>query len=111
MTSDFEKKLLAGAAYRIFFEETHKHMADVGPFFVSSSWSADQLQVAAGRFHTIKGGAGFFQLKGVAAAAGELEGSLKKLSPVEVAVQFDSLRCLYDTLCRAVADMPAPSQG
>jgi len=111
MTSDFEKKLLAGAAYRIFFEETSKHVSEVRPFFASSSWSADQIQVATGRFHTIKGGAGFFQLKAVAAAAGELEGSLKKLSPDGVPDHFESLRALYDTLCRAVADMPAPSQG
>ena len=111
MTSDLERKLLAGAAYRIFFEETKKHLAGTALFFESNAWGAEQIQEAAGRFHTIRGGAGFFQLKSLASVAGELEVSLQHSSPEQVVHNIEKLKSLYQQLADEVAAIPNPSQG
>jgi chemotaxis protein histidine kinase CheA len=111
MTSDFEKKLLAGAAYKIFFEELHKHLAATAPLFETTEWSPEQLKEAIGRFHTIRGSAGFFKFTTLATTAGELEVMMQEATPDELAGQIERLRLLYAQLSEAAAAIPAPVQS
>ncbi len=111
MTSDFEKKLLAGAAYKIFFEELQKHLAATSTLFDSTEWSPEQLKEAVGRFHTIRGSAGFFKFTTLATSAGELEVMLQQATSSDLVGQVDRLRTLYKQLSDAAAVIPAPQQG
>lgn len=111
MTSDFEKKLLAGAAYKIFFEELHKHLVATATLFDSTEWSPEQLKEAIGRFHTIRGSAGFFKFITLATSAGELEVLLQQGTSSDLAGQIDRLRELYKQLSDAAATIPTPQQS
>jgi HPt (histidine-containing phosphotransfer) domain-containing protein len=111
MTSDFEKKLLAGAAYKIFFEELQKHISATATLFESTDWSPEQLKEAIGRFHTIRGSAGFFKFTTLAKTAGELEVLLQEQGSAGLAGRLDHLRSLYKQLSDAAAAIPAPQQS
>jgi HPt (histidine-containing phosphotransfer) domain-containing protein len=111
MTSDFEKKLLAGAAYKIFCEELQKHLAATATLFDATEWSPEQVKEAIGRFHTIRGSAGFFKFTTLATTAGELEVTMQQATPDQLAEQIDRLRGLYRQLSDAAAAIPAPVQS
>ena len=111
MTSDFEKKLLAGAAYKIFFEELQKHITATATLFDSTEWNPEQLKEAVGSFHTIRGSAGFFKFTTLASSAGELEVTLQQATAADLAAQIDRLRGLYKQLSDAAAAIPAPQQS
>ena len=111
MTSDFEAKLLAGAAYKIFFEELSKHLEATATLFDTTEWSAEEVKQAIGRFHTIRGSAGFFKFTTLAATAGELEVTMQGRAADELAGQINLLRELYRKLTEAASTIPAPAQG
>lgn len=109
MDDDIEMRLLRGSAYRIFFEELHKHLDQTRHI---SEWSAlpgsDTVYEACARFHTIKGGAGFFQLKDIALLAGRLEDLLH--SPREVLNgELPTVRTLVGELCDLADKIPEPT--
>jgi chemotaxis protein histidine kinase CheA len=113
MADDFEKKLLAGAAYRIFHEELFKHLAATELFMqalgTGCEQSSDQLREASGRYHTIRGGAGFFQFTRIAALAGELETKIGESSSGLIVAQLQTLCDLDAELRREAAALPAPA--
>jgi chemotaxis protein histidine kinase CheA len=109
MSEDLEKKLLGGVAYRMFCEELKKHLSAAELFFEAQSWSAELLQEMSGRFHTIRGAAGFFKLVEVASIAGELEKALVAAGPSEVFAQSGHLRERYSKLKEAVDRLPQPA--
>ena len=63
----------------------------------------------SGRFHTIRGAAGFFKLVEVASIAGELEKALVAAGPSEVFAQSGHLRERYSKLKEAVDRLPQPA--
>lgn len=109
MSEDFEKKLLAGAAYRMFVEELQKHLDASKGFFALSEWTPEQLKETSGRFHTIRGGAGFFKLTDLSALAGELEKGLLNGTPAEVASRRASLAELDRKLREVAQAIPQPA--
>ncbi len=111
MADDLEKKLLAGKAYRIFCEELQKHLEATSTMFITGDWTPEQLREASNRFHTIKGGAGFFRLTSVASLAGELENLLGDTDPADLAKMLDTLRDLDQKLRSAASEIPVPVQS
>lgn len=109
MSEDLEKKLLGGVAYRMFCEELHKHLSAAESFFAADPWTVEVLQEMSGRFHTIRGAAGFFKLVEVASIAGELEKALVAGSPSEVSAQGEYLRERYHKLREVAATLPRPA--
>lgn len=109
MSEDLEKKLLGGVAYRMFCEELQKHLSAAERFFATDSWTTEALQEMSGRFHTIRGAAGFFKLVEVASIAGELEKALVAGSPSEISAQGGHLRERYHKLKEATATLPQPA--
>jgi HPt (histidine-containing phosphotransfer) domain-containing protein len=109
MSEDLEKKLLGGVAYKMFCAEVEKHLSAADVFFGQESWTADALQEMSGRFHTIRGAAGFFKLVEVAAISGELEKALIADGPSKVFAQSDYLREQYSKLKEAAARLPQPA--
>jgi HPt (histidine-containing phosphotransfer) domain-containing protein len=111
MSEDFEKKMLAGVAYRMFCEELQRHLSASSTFFAQPEWTPEQLKEASGRFHTIRGGAGFFKLTELSALAGELEKGLLNGSAAEVASRRASLEELDRKLREVAQGMPQPAGG
>jgi len=111
MTSDLEKKLLGGTAYRIFCDELSKHLAATETLFCTAGWTEDQLKEASGRFHTIRGGAGFFKLTAIATLAGQLETMLNENSPAALVEHVEKLREIDLGLRRESSSIPAPVQS
>jgi chemotaxis protein histidine kinase CheA len=109
MSEDLEKKVLTGAAYRIFMDELGKHLEATKALFASAEWSPEQLREASGRFHTIRGGAGFFRFTKLASLAGELETLLDGNSPEELANDLELLRSLSDDLRLEAESLPPPN--
>ena len=106
MTSDLEKKMLAGAAYRIFYEEVQKHMA-AGQILIGATVDPKECKEMSMRFHTIRGGAGFFQLKEISELATKLE---KMLLMPDANINLDEARGIFRQLEVLVRGMPAPVQ-
>lgn len=109
MSDDFEKKLLAGAAYRIFFDELKKHIEATREVFEGEKWQEDSLQEAMCRFHTIRGGAGFFKLSKLAELAGKLEVAIQSSDSNTLFLQAASLRELNLELQKEAASVPLPA--
>jgi HPt (histidine-containing phosphotransfer) domain-containing protein len=109
MAEDLEKKLLKGVAYRMFVEEMQKHLLAAEAFFESGQWTAETLKEMSGRFHTIRGGAGFFKLVEIASLAGELEKGLIAGEASDVAAKAQSFRDIYENLRGAAAKAPQPA--
>jgi chemotaxis protein histidine kinase CheA len=108
-SSDLEAKLLRGAAYRIFFDEVQKHLDGITVLCDRAELSAQEVAEAAGRFHTIKGGAGFFKLVELAGVAGALENGLKGVAPAQIREKLCELEPLLVRLRAAVAALPQPA--
>lgn len=76
--------LKALSAYRVFVDELSNHLqsarAALGDL---AALDSDERTVLARRFHTIKGGAGFFGLKQLYRLAGELEQCLLQAAPLD----------------------------
>ena len=66
--------IISPAAYKLFVEELTKHLADAhATFGRAAHTSSDDFIRLSARFHTIKGGAGFFGLTRIAEIASALE--------------------------------------
>lgn len=66
--------MLSPTAYRLFVEELAKHLADAtNTFGRAEEATKDDLVRLSARFHTIKGGAGFFGFDRIAKLAATLE--------------------------------------
>ena len=61
-------------AYKIYIAEVRRHLVEVKD--VLETPETPDLVGASGRFHTIRGGAGFFGLSDIASVAGKLEYAL-----------------------------------
>jgi len=69
-----EMHILSPTAYRLFVEELAKHLADATSTFARAQQATkDDLVRLGARFHTIKGGAGFFGFDRIAELAATLE--------------------------------------
>jgi len=74
LDDDLEKKLLGGAAYKLFFDECKVHYESCKEAFSRAQLPNDEeLQLLATRVHTIKGGSGFFKLTELTQVTGQLE--------------------------------------
>lgn len=109
MTSDLEKKLLAGTAYKIFFDELQKHINATRAVFDGESWNDELLKEAMGRFHTIRGGAGFFKLSKLSELAGKLEVALQSGGAPDLMPRATELRELHAALQHEAAIVPLPA--
>lgn len=108
MSDDLEKKLLAGAAYRIFFDELKKHVAATRTVF-DGELADDNLKEAMGRFHTIRGGAGFFKFSMISELAGKLECALQDSTTEQVALRREELQAFNEALAKEADKLPPPA--
>jgi chemotaxis protein histidine kinase CheA len=108
MVDSLEDKLLAGAAYRIFVEEVAKHLSALDNFFHQSSWTEEHLRAASARYHTLRGGAGFFKLTEVSRIAGELEVALREASVEDFMSDLQRFAELDGALRKVAQGIPQP---
>lgn len=108
MSDDLEKKLLAGAAYRIFFDELKKHVDATRAVF-DSELVEDALKEAMGRYHTIRGGAGFFKFTVISELAGKLECALQEATAEKITPRLEELKGLNSALAQEAEKLPPPA--
>ena len=74
MAEKTEMHMISPTAYKLFVAELTKHLADAHATFGRAAQTdrSDFVRLSA-RFHTIKGGAGFFGLSRIAELAATLE--------------------------------------
>lgn len=104
--SDAARKMREGGAYRMFVSETEKYMESASVFDATVLPPAD-CKTWSMRFHTIKGGAGFFQLTEIADVSGLLERDLVAPNVHEI---WGKILENVGKLRVLVATMPRPSQ-
>jgi chemotaxis protein histidine kinase CheA len=68
-----EKRLLAGAAFRMFHAEAERYAGQIAILDSENPPGAETTKIWCAAFHTLKGSSGFFGLREFAALAGELE--------------------------------------
>ena len=108
MGESLEEKLLGGAAYRIFVDETAKHLSALAELLHQTTWTEEGIRGASARCHTIRGGAGFFRLTDVAARAGEIEGLLRDISLADFGRELERVTAMFEALRVAAGNMPQP---
>ena len=110
MESTAGKNFFSGKAYRLFVEELATHLtAAAASFSDDHICSATELRQLSSRFHTIKGGAGFFGLTDVQDLAGKLEDTLGVLSPSCLKTKPE-LCAIFEALKSISARLPTPAQ-
>lgn len=97
MESVLPEKVLNMRAYHVFVEELSKHLKFIRENIIKEPLPDEASRILAARFHTIKGGAGFFGLNQLMQLASELETELLRINPnlsettVEKISQFEQL--------------------
>lgn len=82
----------------MYVAETAQHLKEARELFSDKRvLSEEELYKAMARFHTIKGGAGFFGFHDIAKVAGKLELLLKE-SPEQVFAKTEIVRSLITDL-------------
>lgn len=95
-------------AYGIFHSEILKQLVTLqGVFSSDNTVSVEQLEAAKIVLHRIKGGAGFFGLDRLGAAAGKFE-ELTKLTPDAIKPRMVECQAFLKEIAQLVAQMPAP---
>ena len=101
--------LFTGQAYRIFLDEYDRHIASAATELSDvKSLNSDLCKRLSARFHTIKGGAGFFGFKEVTTHAAFLE----KFFQGELAVivsECEAARVRIEALRSLRSAMPPPA--
>ena len=113
MSSSSESKLLLGGAYRIFHAEILKHISESQSLLedISRTLSIEEMKGLGARFHTIRGGAGFFRFVEIADTARQLEELLLKRAEESGAPERVVLaRALFSDLQNKVSDLPPPTK-
>ncbi len=105
-TSDLPPEILNGA-YKIFVEEVRRHLSETRIAFYDGELPSPDLKATTGRFHQIRGGAGFFGLDEIENTAREIEKILKSLSDSE-GEEVTTLRALYLKLEEHVSNISKP---
>lgn len=101
--------LISGKAYRIFLTEFEKHIEHFDRFLAGEiQRSTESLAQASARFHTIKGGSGFFGFDEIAKAAGKLEVLLQRPSSA-LEKSWEEVEVTYSELKHAAKQLPVPT--
>lgn len=108
MTFEPHKDPILKNAYKVYFSEAKQHLNELKGIFVDENKPLPEvLRVASTRFHTLKGGAGFFGLTEISKVSGFLE---KKI--IEPDFNFlDSKNEVVEkflTLKKLIEEMPEP---
>lgn len=97
---------ILGSAYRVYLEETSKHLKEAALAFArEDALSPEDLYVLGARFHTIRGGAGFFGLSEIAAAARQLEELLGQPG-LDLRAERPTVDRLFEELSDLVSRLP-----
>ena len=98
-------------AYRIFYTELHKHIAEFEQMRgASEQMPIEMLRTAAMRFHTIKGGSGFFGLDQIAGVSSQLEKILKDREELLSESEQDEVNELFSQLKQSVEALDPPQE-
>lgn len=100
--------LISGNAYKAFISEIAKHLEWVRENFFDDTFPDDEtVYEASHRFHTIKGGAGFFNLTSIADTAAILE-TLLTNREINLYDEFDYIKDLITELDHHAQGLPRP---
>lgn len=103
-----DDKLIASGAYKLFFEELHKHLETASSVLSGAPSSIDESRLILGAaFHTIRGSAGFFGLSQIAKISHELE-DLLLTEESKAPVKIKKVKSLVDELQTLVSQLPNP---
>ena len=92
---------LYSEAYKIYRSELDTHMSRIAELLQRELVGSEEKKELKTRFHTIKGGAGFFGFDQIFSVAGILETMMKDVStdPIQTAqIQFQTLQQLIGQL-------------
>ena len=107
-SSNFRLDPVLKNAYSVYFSEAHQHLKELkGVFEGNEDPSSETLKQASTRFHTLKGGAGFFGLSDVSKVAGFLE---KKIIEPDFSYQqsITEVKERFLELQKLIEGMPKP---
>lgn len=97
-------------AYKIFISELETHLTEASEILAEGEvLSEEQAESLQRRFHTVKGGAGFFGLTEIARVAGTLEDMLVDAS-ASVITQLDTIKGLIHELEESALKIPSPKE-
>lgn len=103
--------LLQGRAYGIFVSEIGRHLRWAhNTFDANHDLESESLQEARRRFHTIKGGAGFFGLDEIASTAERLQKFFSNASS-EIIDDMEQARKWIVELEQFAAQLPKPKES
>lgn len=111
MKEKSENSLLSGKAFQIFKSELAKHLGSYDNFLISKSVLSKDLQREfSAKFHTIRGGSGFFGLDKIAEYSHMLEDLLGKENFDH---QDDFMQCqqIFEKLKEASAGLFSKESG
>lgn len=101
-------ELFSSNAYSIFYTEIEKHLKRGQEIFLGQSVpSPEELREASTRFHTIKGGAGFFGLNAISTVSGELENILNR-EDLDLGQELPGIKRRILTLLELQTKLPLP---
>ena len=96
-------------AYRVFFAELEKYVADAsGAVEPGKAPGKEDLRRVGTAFHTIRGGAGFFGLDELADAAGSIEELLLQ-DTKRACAELEKVRQLVSQFSSLIKDLPKPT--
>lgn len=99
---------LGGNAYKIFYSEFSRHIqASLEQLRAGTPLDEADLKGLSGRFHTIKGGAGFFGLTEIVALSRTLEDAFKSQSTLSSELRTE-LTTIVERLQEEGIKMPLP---
>lgn len=110
MTLD-EKNPILVKAYRIYFDEIAKHLHEASSVLAdATALSSESRYAVSARFHTIRGGAGFFGLSAIAEVAGKLEYLLAR-PDLDLRAEKEGIDELLHHLETLAGGLPPPEPG
>ena len=99
---------IAGNAYKIFYSEFARHIeAALEQLHAGTPLLKDDLRGLSGRFHTIKGGAGFFGLTEIVTLSRTLEDAFKEEEALSAELRRE-LTSIVERLREEGSKMPPP---
>lgn len=109
MDQDSVEQRIKAKAYQVFFVELERHMQEIcSAVAPNKTPDSKDLRKVGATLHTIRGGAGFFGLDELAAAAGSIENLLLQ-DTKRACAELDHVRALIEQVVVLTGKLPKPT--